>query len=230
VATQPGLCIYVSSESVELALIDESLQVSQSIRVDFASGPMKQLLKSARKSQPLAKAIGPAEWVLDATAGLGKDSFLLAAFGYKVIALEQSPVVFSLLQDGYERGLLDPIVGPVLRERLKFMHVESVFHLSSVDESKRPDVVYLDPMYPDQKKAALPKKEMQLFRMLFHEKPNERLIFEAAINAAKRRVTVKRPLAAPPLAEPVSHSYEGKMVRYDSYLMPMRKPRYIGDL
>lgn len=226
----PGsFCLKVTAEYLELVQIGEDGRVPAGIVVDFASGPMRQLVRSAGKSQPLAKAVGAAKsppYVLDATAGLGKDTLFLATVGCRVLALEKNPLVFALLEDGYRRGLEDSLVGEILRERVQFALGDSTEYLENVKPQEAPDVVYLDPMFPESKKSALPKKEMQIFRALIKEKIDEPRLFEAAIAKAKIRVVVKRPSSSEPLAEPITHRFDGKMVSYDSYLMSSVKPRY----
>ena len=41
---------------------------------------------------------------VDATAGLGEDSLLLAAAGFQVILCERNPVVYELLRDAVRRA------------------------------------------------------------------------------------------------------------------------------
>ncbi|HEX4924905.1 MAG TPA: class I SAM-dependent methyltransferase [Bdellovibrionales bacterium] len=226
----PGsFCLKVGADHLELVHVDEDGRVPAGIVVDFASGPMRQLVRSAGKSQPLAKAVGAAKsppYVLDATAGLGKDTLFLATVGCRVLALEKNPVIFALLEDGYRRGLEDGLVGEILRERVQFALGDSIEYLENIGPSEAPEVVYLDPMFPESKKSALPKKEMQIFRALIKEKIDEPRLFEAAVAKAKIRVVVKRPSSSEPLAEPITHRFDGKMVSYDSYLMSSVKPRY----
>jgi 16S rRNA (guanine1516-N2)-methyltransferase len=214
----PSFCLNFMAEGLELCLVEESNEISRGISVDFLSGPMQALMKSARRSQPLGRAIGSATTVIDATAGLGKDAFFLFALGLNVLSIEKSPVIFSLLRDGYERAIKDSNVGPHLNQRLKFIKADSVEYLTKLKDEESPDVIYLDPMYPDLKKSALPKKEMQIFRRFMTDASNDLELFNVARLKAKKRVVVKRPLAAKPLREPVSMSFHGKMVRYDSYL------------
>ena len=89
--------------------------------------------------------------VVDATAGLGRDAFVLAALGCRVRMLERNPVVAALLDDGLQRGYQDAEIGPWLRERLTLLHASSLTALA--DLSPHPEVVYLDPMFPHKQKA-----------------------------------------------------------------------------
>jgi 16S rRNA (guanine1516-N2)-methyltransferase len=84
--------------------------------------------------------------VVDATAGLGRDAFVLASVGCRVRMLERNPVVAALLDDGLARGYADPEIGPWLQERLQLIHASSLTALTDI--TPRPQVVYLDPMFP----------------------------------------------------------------------------------
>jgi 16S rRNA (guanine1516-N2)-methyltransferase len=188
------------------------------VSVDFLASEFQRRLKEPKGSQLLFRAIGQATSVFDATAGLGSDSFLLASWGFKVTACERNEMIFQLLSDGVERLKLAAVNDPNLQkifENINLINEDSLHALAKADV----DVVYLDPMYPDLKGSALPKKEMQLLRKLFIGVDPEREtseVLEAALKAAKKRVVLKRPPAAPEIKKP-SHSLEGKAVRFDIY-------------
>lgn len=95
--------------------------------------------------------------MVDATAGLGRDAFVLAALGCQVQMLERNPVVAALLDDGLRRGYLDAEIGPWLRERLTLLHASSLTALVAIEP--RPEVVYLDPMYPHRQKVRWLKRD-----------------------------------------------------------------------
>lgn len=145
--------------------------------------------------------------LVDATAGLGYDSYVLSRAGFAVTAFERHPVVASLLADGLRRAG-NPFV---------LCEGDAIEALSSL----QPDVVYLDPMFPPKRRAsALPPKEMQIVRALVGDDLDLERLFAVAC-AASPRVVVKRPTHAEPLrvgnAEP-SSSIEGKLARFDVYL------------
>jgi 16S rRNA (guanine1516-N2)-methyltransferase len=213
-------------ETGRLALRDLTQEKLQPLVVDFTSGQLTyRREKSLGKKQPLGRALGlkDAELrVIDATAGLGTDAFLMAALGCRVHGIERSPVVFSLLNDGYRRLRAAAVESSELREiadRLSFEQGDAIELLAKFDDA---DVIYLDPMYPEEgrSKKALPKKGMQMFRRLIGPDDDTARVFEQAQCVAKSRVVVKRPTPAPwiaPEARP-NHSFEGKTARYDMYL------------
>ena len=219
-------------ESGFLALVDLENPKASPLSVDFTSGAILHRLRHGlSKGQPLPKALGlkslnpdKAPYVIDATAGLGVDAFFVAALGCRVRAIERSPVVAELLADGYARlraseiGELAPIAA-----RLGFEQGSSALLLSSLSEDERPDVVYVDPMYPSEgHSSALPKKGMQFFRRLIGDDLDAGEIFEAAMKSARERVVVKRPLGAPHLGPKPTHVFEGKTARYDMYLAGLK--------
>lgn len=157
--------------------------------------------------------------LVDATAGLGEDSFLLAAAGYDVTLIEYNPVVCELLRDALERGAVSPGVGYVV-SRMKLICGNSLDILPSLDYA--PDVIYLDPMFPERTKSSAVKKKFQLIHLV--EKPCEdgELLLSAAMSARPRKIVVKRPAKGPYLGgiKP-SYSVSGNSVRYDC-IVPSR--------
>ena len=136
--------------------------------------------------------------VVDATAGLGRDAFVLASVGCRVRMLERNPVVAALLDDGLARGYADAEIGGWLQERLQLIHASSLTALTDI--TPRPQVVYLDPMFPHKQKSALVKKEMRVFQSLVGPDLDADGLLEPARLLATKRVVVKRPDYAPPLA------------------------------
>ncbi|MCG8709597.1 16S rRNA (guanine(1516)-N(2))-methyltransferase RsmJ [Brenneria sp. 4F2] len=192
------------------------------IYVDFVSGPMAHRRRfGGGRGEAVAKAVGIKKDylpdVVDATAGLGRDAFVLASLGCRVRMLERNPVVAALLDDGLRRGYQDAEIGPWLRERLTLLHASSLHALCDI--SPAPDVVYLDPMFPHRQKSALVKKEMRVFQSLVGEDDDADALLAPARRLAKKRVVVKRPDYAPPLAGvPAQSMLETKSHRFDFYL------------
>ena len=149
----------------------------------------------------------------DATAGLGEDSFLLAAAGFTVQLHENDPVIAALLRDALTRAAADPAMGSIAA-RMELIEGDSVSALAASPTSF--DVVYLDPMFPERSKSAAVKKKFQLLHHLERPCANEEELLRAAIAAAPRKVVIKRPVKGPWLAgiKP-SYAIAGKAVRYD---------------
>lgn len=176
-----------------------------------------------RGKELLLKAIGGRRAglsVLDATAGLGRDSFLLADYGAVVQMCERHPVVSAMLEDGLRRGRdIIEVAEPLARMTL--IPVPALDHLATLEGETRPDIVYMDPMFPESGKSALVKKEMRLFHHLVGKDDDADALLEVALEKARHRVVVKRPPKAPVLAgRPPQFSVNGKAVRFDIY--PLR--------
>ena len=139
--------------------------------------------------------------VLDATGGLGRDGFVLAAHGCRVTLIERHPVLAALLADGLARAQGDEKITRIVGERLFLLTGDSREIVRALPETERPEVIYLDPMYPHRDKSALVKKEMVILRMLAGPDEDSDELLAAARRCATRRVVVKRPAGAEPLAD-----------------------------
>jgi 16S rRNA (guanine1516-N2)-methyltransferase len=195
---------------------------TSAICVDFVSGRSAHRRRyGGGRGQPLAKAIGLRQgrnpFVLDATAGLGRDAFVLASLGAPLLLVERSPIVAALLEDGLRRAMNDPEVAPIAA-RMRLVNMDAGRYLTQLATPELPDVIYLDPMYPQRNKRALVKKEMRLLQRLLGEHDSSTLL-EAARQHARYRVVVKRPDSAEWLdgASP-SMSIESPNTRFDVYV------------
>ncbi len=194
------------------------------VRADFISPAMRyRLQRGGGLRQLLAKAAGlkpgyrPS--VLDATAGLGRDGFVLAALGCQVTMLERVPVIAALLEDGLRRALHHPKIGNIIRERIRFVAGDSLRLMEQIGRDYQPDTIYLDPMYPHRTKSARVKKEMRLLRFVAGDDNDAPNLLTAALPMARNRVVVKRPKLATPLKGPQpSLILRGSNSRYDIYL------------
>ncbi len=169
----------------------------------------RELLVRAAK----IKGAGRRPTVVDATAGLGEDSLMLAAAGFEVTLCERNPIIALLLKDALRRasahGLLSEAVS-----RMKVIEGGSISFLGGMD--MRPDVVYLDPMFPEKEKSALTKKKFQLLHCLELPCTDEHSLLAAAKKASPHKIVIKRPPKGPYLCgEKPSFSLQGKAVRYD---------------
>ena len=159
---------------------------------------------------------------IDATAGLGEDSLLLAASGYRVLMYEKDPVTFCLLEDAVNRALNlpDEPEYKALKEaatRMTPNNEDSIDSMTKMrDGGVSPDIVFLDPMFPERKKSSLVGKKLQILQALESPCENEEELLNAAISLNPKRIIIKRPPKGPYLAgvKP-SFSYTGKSVRID---------------
>ncbi len=217
---QDGLALELDAKHLSLKQFDEPKLGA--VFVDFASDALTfRRLHSGGKKESIAKAVGvkgnEIPHVLDATAGLGRDAFVLASLGCKVDMIERSEVVASLLENGLERASHDPSLSDWLPKRMT-LHHGIASELLNNWHAQQPDVVYLDPMFPHRKKSALVKKEMRLFQQLLGPDLDADSLLIPALKLAKQRVVVKRPETAPHLngREP-NMAIKGKKLRFDVY-------------
>lgn len=166
------------------------------ICVDFVAGAVAHRRKfGGGRGQSIAKAVGLKQGVnptvVDGTAGLGRDAFVLASLGCKVIMVERHPVVAALLEDGLRRAYESEEIGQWMQERMRLVHGSSLGSVAELGEDI--DVVYLDPMYPQREKSALVKKEMRVFQSLVGADLDADGLLKPALLLASKRVVVKRP-------------------------------------
>ena len=193
----------------------EGEREGRGVRCDLAAVSLKGGCAEAR-AMPIVKAVGDARTVVDATAGLLGDAFLLAVAGYEVTAVERSALVYLLAKDGVERAERDPRLAALLGGRLKVVHADAREWLAArAGTAEAPDAVVIDPMFPPKKKkSALPRKEMVALREAVGADLDAAELLAAARACARKRVVLKRGDDAPELAKP-DWSIEGTTVRFD---------------
>lgn len=198
------------------------------VYVDFVQGAAAwRRQHGGGRGQLLPKAVGvkgeTLPSVIDSTAGLGRDGFVLATLGCPVTLLERSPLAFALLRDGIRRALLDDEVAPIAA-RMELFRTDARDYLQQLADDQRPDVVLVDPMFPDRGKAALAKKEMQAFQALIGDDLDAPALLQAALAVAKKRVAVKRPRLGEVIAGPKpSLQLSGQSTRFDIYFRHERR-------
>jgi len=211
--------LIVKNDSLELYNRENIKQ--KSIKVDFTSKKNNyRCFHFRKKNEVLSKVAGIKKsyfpFILDATAGLGNDAFMFSFLGCQVMMIERHPIVAALLKDGLQRGYKDKRIGQWLKKRL---------HLIINDSSNmleipilKPDVIYLDPMYPSCCKKSLPKKNMQFFRKLIGQNHDSEKLLNISRTLAKKRIIVKRPCYAKPLStDKVNFIITTKNHRFDIY-------------
>lgn len=189
--------------------------------VDFSV----QFHSRQRGKELLLKAIGGRRQglnIIDATAGLGRDGFLLASYGAEVQLCERNPVVAAMLADGLQRAQAGCAEVAAIAAQMALHSGSAIAYLQALGPEHCPDIVYLDPMFPDSGKSALVKKEMRLFHSLVGPDQDEQQLLQLALEKARYRVVVKRPPKAPVIggeqaAVQPQLSFAGKAVRFDVY-------------
>ena len=212
-AQAAGLALVRDAEG--LALTDGTMQV----RGDFTH-LLPRLKTGVVQREMLVKAARmkgvPAPLAVDATAGLGDDSMLLAAAGFTVILFERNPVIAALLEDALTRATQVPALAP-LAKRMELIPKDSIETLPHLD--LQPHVVLLDPMFPSKHGDARAKKKLHIIQQLEQPCQDESALLEAAFAAHPRKVVIKRPLKGPFLADrKPSYSLKGKTIRYDCHV------------
>ncbi len=231
-AQQLGLpCVDMPQSQYEylLVLTEERLELHAQclprlapIYVDFVAGKLahRRLFGGGRR-QLISRAVGLHKEknlkILDLTAGLGRDAFVFASLGAEVMMLERSPIISALLADGLRRAQQCDWLQNL---NLKLTPQDAQPYLASLKPGGFPDVIYLDPMYPEAKKSAQVKKEMRMLRAIVGADTDAPGLLGLALTKVRRRVVVKRAKMADYLAEIVpSFSLKGASSRFDVYLV-----------
>ena len=200
--------LYLNLDRLELIQKDSP---AKPLSIDFNSKKLNYRSKNSRQ-ELINKAIGKKNKnanIIDATAGLGQDAFLLASLGHKLTLIERSNIVAALLEDAINRSGL----------KFKLIYGDAGEILAKL--SSKPEIIYLDPMYPKSNKKAAQKKGMQFFREILANDGNDQELLAQALKAAGKRVIVKRPIKAKYLNEKKPNAQiKGKTTRFDIYLVP----------
>ena len=197
----------------------------KSLVCDFVGGAVNHRLRfGGGRGQDLARAAGLKPGVnphiIDATAGLGRDAFLLASLGAKVTLIERSPFMYHLLKEGMDRardtgGITSDVIG-----RMRLIKGDSITLLPGL----APEIIFVDPMHPTRQKSALVKAEMRQIREIVGVDEDQYELMRVALANASKRVVLKWPAKAAPMAGllPCSHQIIGKSTRYDVFMLPLQ--------
>ena len=192
---------------------------------DFVNGAVGYRFRSgASRKDALARAAGfgkgTVPTIIDATAGLGRDAFMLAVLGAQVTLLERSAEVHDLLRDALARAAAESPELAAVVARMTLISGDARDLLPGL----RADAVLVDPMHPPRTNSAEVKQEMRLLRDLVGTDPDAHELMQAALAADCKRVVLKWPLRAAPLEglRKPSHVITGKTVRYDVFMMGAR--------
>lgn len=207
----PELYLRLSSDGLSLVGKECVLQAdfSADIKRLRHNNLTHELLIKAAKSKNAVDS----PTVIDATAGLGEDSLLLAAAGYNVILYERDPVIAALLRDALKRAGRHPELSCFV-SRMTLHEKDSITAMTKLNAP--PDAVYLDPMFPKRRKSALIKKKFQMIQMLEAPCSDENELLNAALKSGAKKIIIKRPADAPYLGgQKPSYSIKGSTIRYD---------------
>ncbi len=202
---------------------------TQNLKIDFVGGSAKHRRQfGGGRKQPLARAVGLSgepPSVLDATAGTGADGWVLASLGCRMIWVERHLAVYQQLADALARAAQHPETSAIA-QRVQLVHADASDYIDSLSEDERPDVIYMDPMYPHKTKSAASRGAMQALQQLLGPDLDSDRLLRAALAKAGKRVTVKRPRKADPVAclQP-SGAVSSPNTRYDIYAGSLLGPR-----
>lgn len=192
------------------------------LRVDFVTGAVAHRLRfGGGRGQDIAKAMGlragKTPLIVDATAGLGRDSFLLASLGAQVTLIERSAVMHALLADGMERAARE---GGELRQIIDRMTLLKGDAKDLLPELAG-EAILIDPMHPPRNKSALVKRELRQVREIVGTDEDAADLVKVALKHARNRVVLKWPAKADPIAGLQKHSHQisGKTTRYDVFMV-----------
>ena len=192
------------------------------LKCSFIEGPILHRLKYGKgRGQNLAKAVGMKSNknrnIVDATAGLGYDAFILASLGAKVTLIERSEKMYEILQNGVNEGISFGGEIEKIINRMDLLFGDSKDILPKLS----PEIIMIDTMYKDRKKTALVKNNMRLVREIVGPDSDYVELLKVALNCAKNRVVLKQPRYADPIKEirKYSHQILGKTIRYDIFMI-----------
>lgn len=153
--------------------------------------------------------------IIDFTAGLGRDMFLLATLGCSIIALERNPKIFEQLSLALEKAKEHPDLSEAAHRVQLINQCATTFTLASQQDVW---AIYCDPMFPQRTKSAAVKKEALFLQEAVGEDKDSGLLLSAAVRFNPKRIVVKRPKAAPFLADyKPHHQIKSTRIRYDIY-------------
>ena len=199
-----------------LSFFHPEARSTNQFRIDFNSGPTGWRIKRANHEKLIKKALGKSERplnILDCTAGMLQDALLFLSLGHQVTALEQSKILFHLLQDGISRSEDQNIF-----IKLDLIHANACSYAAY---AKNFDVIYFDPMYPPSKKNALSSGQLEYISKILEVESlenNATKDFEVLQLIPARKMVVKRPIKAEPFSFQTNYQVSGKTTRFDIYI------------
>ena len=201
-----------------LSFFHPEARAKNPFNLDFQTGSSGWRLKRADHEKLIKKALGKSDKplkILDCTAGLIQDSLLFLSLGHHVTAIEQSKILFLLLQDAVKRS---KETHNELFKNFSLIHGDACSFGQNADEF---DVIYYDPMYPPSKKSALGSGKLEYLAKIleFEQISNEpQMDFEVLQLMPVKKMIVKRPIKAEPFDAGINYQVTGKTTRFDVYI------------
>jgi 16S rRNA (guanine1516-N2)-methyltransferase len=216
ISNQPTDQPYLYLSEAGLSFFHPEARSKNKFQIDFNSGSTGWRVKRANHEKLIKKALGKSDRplnILDCTAGMLQDTLLFLSLGHNVTALEQSKILFYLLQDALKRSDDQSIF-----EKLDLIHTDACSYAA---QAKNFDVVYFDPMYPSTKKSALSSGQLEYVEKVLEVESvsnNAAKEFEVLQSIPKKKLIVKRPIKAEPFSQELNYQVFGKTTRFDVYL------------
>ena len=189
----------------------------ESLSFDFLKGRLFNRLKRIEHESLIKKAIGKNKAqlkIFDATAGSLIDTIIFLKLGHKVVACEQSKILYRLLNDAILRAKKEYD----FFDNLSFINSDSALIIDSYLDS---DIFYFDPMFEEVKQNTKRSGTLQkIGNVLSFEKLEDTSaqIFDHMLKKKYKKVIVKRPIKSNPLYEKINYQVKGKAIRYDVYV------------
>ena len=189
----------------------------ESLSFDFLIGRLFNRLKRIDHESLIKKAIGKNKAqlkIFDATAGSLIDTIIFLKLGHKVVACEQSKILYRLLNDAILRAKKEYD----FFDNLSFINSDSAVIIDSYLDS---DIFYFDPMFEEVKQNTKRSGTLQkIENVLSFEKLEDTSaqIFDHMLKKKYKKVIVKRPIKSNPLYEKINYQVKGKAIRYDVYV------------
>ena len=218
VTDKPSANNYFVYDSNGLSFVKDSVNPKEVLHVDFLNGTLGWRLKRVNHERNLRKALGKTDKqlsIFDSTAGLLTDTMIFLSLGHKVVAVEQSKIIYSLVKDA------------ILRAKNKIPELKNLIFLNdnSLEVYKRMskgfDVIYLDPMYPSlnkkNKKSGRLENIKKILEIENFTNCSENLVKDF-LDLEYKKIILKRPLKLRKNYSNINYQVLGKTTRFDIYL------------
>jgi len=215
---EPTANHYFIYDSNGLSFVKNSSNPNEILNIDFLKGSLGWRIKRANHERILKKALGKSSkqlLIFDSTAGLLTDSMIFLSLGHKVVAVEQSKILFSLVKDGLSRA------------EHKIPEIKNLLYLNdnSLEVYKNMsndfDIIYLDPMFPVSKKNIKKSGKIETIKKILeleNFEDNSDSLIKNFLSLSYKKIILKRPLKHGKNYSNINYQVFGKTTRFDIYL------------